>query len=130
VRWLNRRFARDAPIEEVFSRYERTAREWSVESVEGTDVKSRKANRLFDENRVYLWRLREDERGRALIETLLADADPGVRLKAAAHTLEWNPEAARPVLEAVGSLVRPWQHAHAAKMTVREFDAGRLRFDY
>lgn len=126
----NERFARDAPLEEVFARYEQTAREWSAESSESRDVKMRRANRLFDENRLYLHRLREDERGRALIESLLDDDDPGVRLKAAGHTLEWSPDAARQVLVEVAAMEGLWPHRFDAEMTLREFDAGRLRFDY
>ena len=124
------RFAREAPLDEVFARYEQTAREWSIESTESRDVKARRVNRLFDENRVYLHRLRSDERGRALIEALLDDGDPGVRLKAAAHALEWNPDAARPVIAGVAALEGLWPHRFDAEMTLREYDAGRLRFDF
>lgn len=66
--------------------------------------------------------------GRAAIIQLMGDTDPHVAGWAAAHSLQWVPDRARKVLEAIrdsggrGSL--------AAKWTLREFDKGTLTFDF
>ena len=118
----------DGALAELGRRYETTLRAWSRASVLD-DVEE--ANRLFDELRVCLKVLRDDERGRGMIERLMEDHDAGVRLMAASEALLWNATTARPVLGelAVGQSVA-WQHSFTAEMTLREFDAGRLKFDW
>lgn len=57
---------------------------------------------------------------------LLEDPDVGIRSWAAAHALEFAPEAGEPLMEelAAGSGLR----AFGSKMTLREWRAGRLEF--
>jgi hypothetical protein len=74
--------------------------------------------------------LRQTEAGRQAIGSLMDDGDPGVRSWAAAHSLQWFPERARSVLEALCSSDAPWQVAFSAEMTLKEYDNGRLTFDY
>jgi hypothetical protein len=72
--------------------------------------------------------LRDSDTGRAAIEKLMADENPYVRLCAAAHSLTWATETARDVLL---ELVRArGAGSFDAEMTLEEFDAGRLTFDY
>lgn len=56
---------------------------------------------------------------------LLRDDDPGVRLWAAAHALEFAPDEGVHVLRA---LVQRGILGFDAKITLREWEAGRLRF--
>lgn len=72
--------------------------------------------------------LKESEDGRQAIATLMFDEDETVRLWAAGHSLQWDPVVARQVLEKL-TLVKGLV-AVSAKWTLREFDAGRLSFDY
>lgn len=59
--------------------------------------------------------------------TLLTHPHPGVRSWAAAHALEFDPTAGEPVLVELTETDLPL-HAFGAKMTLREWRAGRLRF--
>ena len=74
--------------------------------------------------------LRETEEGRKAIASLMADADPRVRGWAAAHCLQWFPKSARVVLEELRDEDVPWQVSFDAEMTLKEYDKGRLTFDY
>ena len=73
-------------------------------------------------------KLRETEEGKAAIVSLLDDPSPHVRCWAGAHCLQWNTPAAMRTLEALrdgkGSC------SFTAEITLREFDRGRLSFDY
>lgn len=72
--------------------------------------------------------LRTTPEGQEAISRLMADSDPYVRLWAASHSLFWKPDDARKVLEqiaACGGLL-----GFDAEMVLKEFDAGRLTFDY
>jgi hypothetical protein len=73
-------------------------------------------------------RLRSSTTGRALITTLMLDASPHVRCSAAAHSLQWDPDTARAVLEALRDAKGPC--SFEAEMILAEFDKGRLTFDY
>ena len=68
--------------------------------------------------------LRETDEGRNAISMLIEDPVPTVALWAASHALFWSEPRARRHLESVAT------HGGAgsleAKMTLREFDAGRL----
>ena len=98
-----------------------------MEDVDGAE----RANKLFDQQREDLVRLRVEEAGRSRIEALLHDADPGVRLMAASEALLWAPKPAREVLRRLDeNQDTPWQHSISAKTTLKEFDAGRLKFDW
>jgi hypothetical protein len=50
---------------------------------------------------------------------------------AASEVLLWDPELARQVLQRLEEdPSAPWQHSFSAKTTLKEFDAGRLKFDW
>lgn len=120
----------DEAVDEIARRYGETLRAWRAAAARNLDGAER-ANRLFDEQRKDLLRLRVDDRGRATIESLMIDPDAGVRLMAASEVLLWDPEPARVVLQRLAADdAAPWQHSFSAKMTLKEFDAGRLKSDW
>lgn len=91
-------------------------------------LKVERWNRLHDKNHSAYLALRSSPEGRCEIEALLRHDDDVVRLGAAAHAILWNETAARPVLEDIASgsgLV-----AFTARMTLQEFDLGRLSHDW
>ena len=88
----------------------------------------RAANAAHDQMHLVYKVLRQTEEGRRAILDLTADGSPNVRGWAAAHSLAWWPEVARRTLEAL--VASDGLCAFSAKMTLREFDAGRLSFDY
>ena len=103
-----------------------TLREWSRLQSDASRLATRRANRLADAQRVYLQSLSTSPGGRRHIEAFLDDDEPGVRAWAAAHVLFWNEPRARRVLEHLSSSdALPFNFN--ADMTLREFDAGRLR---
>jgi hypothetical protein len=67
--------------------------------------------------------------GRTGIMGLMGDANPNVRLCAAARSLQWSPAKARKVLEALRD-ERAFPYSFDAEMTLVEFDNGSLSFDY
>jgi len=111
------------PVDDLINRY--------VESVEDWDASlgdARRANRIFDQMHQLSTQLRASADGRAAIETLLSHPSRAVRLDVAAVALEWAPEKAASVLEA---LVSPrGTHSLTAQTTLREFRAGRMKFDW
>ncbi len=116
-------------LDGIARRYVETLRAWS--SAASENAGAARANKLFDKQRKDLVRLRVEERRRAHIEALMGDPDPGVRLMAASEVLLWDPEPARQVLQRLDDdRSAPWQHSFSAKITLREFDAGRLKFDW
>ncbi len=72
--------------------------------------------------------LSKTSEGQKEITTLLSDKNPYVRSWAAAHTLQWDPDRARPVLEALRDSKESLPVSFDAEMTLKEFDAGRLKF--
>ncbi|MEX2140345.1 MAG: hypothetical protein WD894_13865 [Pirellulales bacterium] len=72
--------------------------------------------------------LRTTEVGRAAIEKLMADENPHVRLWAAAHSLTWASDRARPVLAELAKSAGPG--SFDAEMTLKEFDKGNLSYNY
>ena len=107
---------------DVTAEYERLAAEWSSER------NARKANRIFDRLHRAALQLRETEEGRMFVESLLHHEDRGVRLTAAADCLAWGSASAISALE---GLVTPrGLHSLDAEMTLREYHAGRMRFDW
>lgn len=112
---------RDETITELVAAYR--------EAAVGTGSNDPKQNsKNADELAVCYKALRKTEVGRAGIIGLISDNDPHVRGWAAAHSLQWVPEIARPALEALRDNDGPG--AFAAKWTLKEFDAGSLAFDY
>jgi hypothetical protein len=89
------------------------------------DRGARNWNRLVHSVQRAQLRLRETPEGRAAITALIGDPVPTVAHWAASHSLFWDEAKARHHLEAemsAGGL--------GAEMTLREFDAGRLRHDW
>jgi hypothetical protein len=84
-------------------------------------------NRSADELHICYKQLRDSEEGRAGIVRLISDSNPHVRVWAAAHSLFWAPEIARPALEALQDSAGP--ASLSAKWTLREFDNGSLSFN-
>jgi uncharacterized protein DUF2019 len=113
---------RDATVDELARKYRDTT--VAAAAAAGSP---RRANRLFDENRGYARELQRTEDGRAVIEEMLDDPEVAVRMKAAAHVLTWAPHRAEPVLEelAAGGTNRTFE----AKMTLREYRAGRMKLE-
>jgi hypothetical protein len=86
-------------------------------------------NKLFDRQQSLYLVLRETEEGRKGLTSLaLNDECQTVRDSAAARALFWDAETVRPVLEASAAV--PGLAGLSAEMVLREFDAGRLHFDY
>jgi len=73
--------------------------------------------------------LRETNEGREAIIALMSDANPHVRTWAAAHSLQWKPEQAKKVLEALRD-ENTFPYSFDAEMTLEEYRKGRLSFDY
>ena len=73
--------------------------------------------------------LRKTAEGQEALEALLLDSNPYVRQWAGAHCLFLGvPPSARDVLEALRDSDGPG--SFDAKMVLREFERGRLTFDY
>jgi hypothetical protein len=72
--------------------------------------------------------LRESEEGREALMSLMEDPEPSVRCWAAAVCLQWKPGVARRVLETLRDSLGPF--SFDAEMTLKEYDKGRLTFDY
>ena len=106
----------------LISEFEELALMWDAER------NARKANRIFDKLHKLTLALRASETGRALLESLLSHSNRGVRLNAASARLAWGSASAKGVLE---DLVDPRGfHSLDAEMTLREYRAGRMRFDW
>lgn len=87
-------------------------------------------NRLVDRLEDARKGLAKSEDGRAVISALLNDPRATVRLWAAGHALQWRDPEARAVLEAMSRDQRLGLNRLNAEMTLREFDAGRLKPDW
>lgn len=106
----------------LIERYEALAIAWDAETV------AKKANKIFDQLHAIALQLRPDAEGRQRLEGLLDHPNRGVRLKAAGDCLAWGSPAAVSALE---ELVAPrGRHSLSAEMTLQEFRAGRMRFDW
>ena len=90
----------------------------------------RKWNLLVNKMQGLHLRLRESAEGRDAITSLAINA-PNITAQswAAGHALAWDPATVRPVLEAQATDDRSLAGLDA-KMTLREFDAGRLDFTW
>jgi hypothetical protein len=116
---------RDPTVVELVEQYREAAAE-SSSSMRTIDPQ--KANRAHDRLHQIYKILRQSPEGRQAIAALLDDPNPEVRCWAAAHSLEWSPLRARRVLEELSK--RDDLLGFEALMTLQEFDAGRLSFDY
>ncbi|HEX5399144.1 MAG TPA: hypothetical protein VFY06_08860 [Verrucomicrobiae bacterium] len=99
------------------------------EGAEGTgNPVSKKANTSHDQMHVAYKQLRECSDGKVGIVALMADENPHVKCWAAAHSLAWEPDKARAVLEEL----RDFRGACSfdAEMVLEQFDAGKLTFEY
>jgi hypothetical protein len=108
-------------VDELIERYRRAA-------VGHADPNPKKANKWHDELHVCYKALRETEEGRQSIISLMNDVERSVRCWAAAHSLQWEPDRARRVLEDLRDSSGPY--SLSAEMTLAEYDKGRLTFDY
>ena len=120
------RYAASASPSELASECLVALREWSDLQVRTTRRTTRRANRLADEQRVYLNALVASAEGGRHVDQLLEDPTPGVREWAAARALFWNEPRARQVLEELAASA-DFPFNFSAEMTLREFDAGRLK---
>lgn len=112
-----------APVKNTLLEYEQAASAWDA-----TQSDARRANAVFDRMHILSNLLKQSEEGRRGLEGLLSHQNRGVRLAAAAVCLEWSPDIARPALR---SLILPrGTHSLSAETTLREYDAGRLTFDW
>jgi hypothetical protein len=87
-----------------------------------------KANPLFDHLQQLQKQLRAKPEGRLGIEALMAHPSVGVRLTAAAHSLQWSPDEAARVLEAIEA--GPGLEAVSAKYTLKAYRNGTLNLDW
>ncbi len=113
------RTARDIPA--LLAGYREAAKRTS-------DPSPRTANKWASRLHACYQLLREMEEGRNAITELIGDDDPHVRVWAAAHSLAWSTENARAALEELRESDGPC--SLDAKWTLREFDRGKLSFDY
>ena len=91
--------------------------------------KARTWNKLFDRQQSLYLALRDSDEGRRGLTSLaINDECQTVRDSAAARALFWDAETVRPVLEASASV--QGLAGLTAETVRREFDAGRLHFDY
>lgn len=117
---------------------ERTVEEWlqryreelvAMDSVSlRHDNRASNWNRHVDRNQQAQLHLRMSEGGRAGISALISDPVRTVAHWAAAHALFWDEDRARAHLEA--EVASGGAGGLEARMTLREFDAGRLRMDW
>ena len=73
--------------------------------------------------------LRQTEEGRAGLSALMSDSNAGVRLSAAARCLQWDPDQATSVLEAL-RMLNIFPISFEAEMTIEQFNKGNLSFDF
>ena len=109
-------------VGELLAAYAATAERWhELRSDAGA------ANPVFDENERLAVALRGSAEGRAGIARLLAHPASGVRVLAAAHSLDHCEAEAVVVLEALAA--GEGLHAIAAEYALDEFRAGTLQLD-
>lgn len=109
-------------VSELLVRYRQTADRADVLS----DPKEQ--NKAADQLHACYKKLRESEEGRNGLIALMEDSSPHVRCWAAAHSLQWVPERARRILEALRD-EDVFPYSFDAKMTLEEFEKGSLTFD-
>ena len=112
--------------QDLITEYRSTAIAWDMMQ---NDAK--KANPLFERLHVIYKKLRIQQAGRHAITALMDDATVGVgvRLVAAAHSLEWEAERAIAVLETI-ERDGPGLYRTTAKYTLKAFREGTLNLDW
>lgn len=112
----------DSSVTELLAAYAATAERWHELRTD-----ARAANPVFDENERLARLLRATAEGRAGIAALMDHEASGVRVLAAAHSLDGATERAVAVLEELerGSGL----HAIAAEYALEEHRAGTLQLD-
>lgn len=99
------------------------------QAAEGTShPDAREANKYHDQMHAAYRLLRNSEAGRAAIASLMSHGNPHVRCWSAAHSLQWQPESARSVLQKLHDENGPC--SFDAEMTLDEYDKGHLSFEY
>lgn len=107
------------PLAELIAAYAATAERWH-----DLRADARAANPVFDENERLARELRACDEGRAGIAALVDHPASGVRVLAAAHSLDFCAPAAVAALE---DLARGYGlHAIAAEHALEEYRAGTL----
>lgn len=101
--------------------------EYRDAAVRHGSAKTARAANAAAEKIAALYREFRQQGEQAALLPLLTDPRSSVRSWAAAHALEFAPEQAVPVLEALASGPPGAQRANAS-MTLREWRAGRLKF--
>jgi Domain of unknown function (DUF2019) len=86
------------------------------------------ANRIFKAHHALYRRLRDTPAGRRAITGLLDDPVTPVRLLAATHSLQWEPDRAQLVLQEIEQEGNPY--AVDAKWTLRSYHNGKLNLDW
>ncbi len=110
-------------IQELLATY----REAAIHAAEFATSSSEQSNRWADAGIVAYKMLSVTPEGRSGIMALQSDENPYVRGLAAAHSLQWAPQEARAVLEALRD--NDGAGAFEAKWTLIEYDNGTLSFD-
>jgi len=113
----------ETDVETLAADYERLILEW-----EEALSNARKANRIFDDIHAVEVRLRSHEAGRACLEAFMLHPNRAVRLWSSSACLDWTPKRAVNVLEALE--VPPDVHSMYAMMVLKDYRAGRLKFDW
>ena len=108
---------------EILERYRILALDWAAAKRE-----PKKANRNFKKHHDFYTEIRDLEVGRRVIESLLDDPEPPVRLLAATHALPFASARAEAVL---GDLERgSGVYAMDAKYTLMNFRTGKINLDW
>lgn len=117
---MNRAALESASSEELVQHFEKAA-------IVHRELRSAKeANCAFDEAVAIAMELkRRGEEALELLLVLLQSPNPAIRMSAAGLLLPTVPEKAEPVLEQLTD--QPQSLGHSAKMTLREWRAGRLK---
>ena len=111
-----------AAVAELLTAYTATAERWHELRTD-----ARAANPVFDENARLARELRASAEGRAAIAALIDHPLSGVRVLAAARSLDLCPDVAVAALEALAC--GDGLHAMAAEYVLEELRAGTLQLD-
>lgn len=101
-----------------------------AEAIKAGDLANPKAqNKAARKMQAWYRILCATEDGKAGLISLMSDCDAGVRLSAAARCLQWVPDQAESVLEALRRM-SVFPISFDAEMTLEEYRKERLSFDY